>query len=422
MSLKSRPALGVLVATALAASLLPLVQPTATALPSLPSAQHAPPPQHDAFYRPPAPLPDVAPGTILRSRPVEVSQYGLGVQVDAWQILYRSTSATQRPNAVSGTVLVPEQDWTDGPRPLVSYAVGTHGLGPECAPSYRMTRGEEQEFGLFRQALSRGWAVVVTDYEGLGTPGPHTYVAGRALGHAMLDAARAAQLLPAADLSPEGPVGLWGYSEGGLATGWAAELAARYAPELRIAGAAVGAAPADVGAMARLHDGGPASGLVLAGAVGLATAYPDVPFDEILTERGRQAVAEISTMCTEEMSARFAFQRLDGYTTVQDPMSLPEWREVLDDIRLGKVAPEPPVMIYHSPADELVTFDQALRLYGDWCDGGAAVLLQPLVPGEHIVGAVAGAPVAVQYLNGQFSGTPARASCPNQAGNERDTP
>ncbi len=386
-------------------------QPVAAADPFTPAPQQVTPPQDDPFYTPPDPLPDVQQGTVLRSRPVDVSSNGFPVPVKAWQILYRSTSATFEPNAVSGTVLVPEREWADGPRPVVSYAVGTHGLGPECAPSYKMATGTENEFGLFGQALHRGWAVVVTDYEGLGTPGPHTYVAGRSLGHAMLDAARAAQHLPEAGLSSDGPVGLWGYSEGGLASGWAAELESGYAPELDVAGAAVGAAPADVEAMARVHDGGPASGLVLAGAVGLATAYPDTPFQEILTEEGKKAVAEISTQCVEEFSVNYAFRKLDSYTTVDDPMSLPEWQRVLHDIRLGSAAPDAPVMIYHSPTDELVLFDQALQLNGDWCDGGATVQFQPAVLGDHVVGAITGAPLAVDYLAGRFSGSDAPNTC-----------
>lgn len=386
----------------------------AAALPlSQSSAQQVVPPRDDPFYTPPKGLRGKKPGEVLRSRPVDVSAngYGFATPVDAHQILYRSTSATNTPNAVSGTVLVPTDAWSDGPRPLVSYAVGTHGLGPECAPSYRMAIGTENEYNLFNQALSRGWAVVVTDYEGLGTPGPHTYVAGRSLGHAMLDAARAAQALPGTGLSTGAPVGLWGYSEGGFATGWAAELASTYAPELDVAGAAVGAAPADVEAMARVHDGGPASALVLAGAVGLAHAYPDVPFEEILNEQGKQAVADISEMCTEEMSYRFAFRKLDSFTTVEDPMSLPEWQTVLADIRLGAVAPAAPVMVYHAPADELVLFTQGVQLQNDWCAGGTTVQFQPAVAGEHVSGAVAGAPLAVDYLGGRFSGQSAPSTC-----------
>ncbi|MGH3739412.1 MAG: hypothetical protein ACRDT6_27990, partial [Micromonosporaceae bacterium] len=176
-----RPTLlaGLLVGAALVVTPASAGTPGAVATPT--------PPQSDPFYTPPDPLPGVPAGTVLRSRPVDVSANLLPVPVDAWQLLYRSTSATGAPNAVSGTVLVPRVAWSAGARPLVSYAVGTHGLGPECAPSYKLASGTEDESGAFGLALRRGWAVVVTDYEGLGTPGPHTYVAGPALGHAMLD-------------------------------------------------------------------------------------------------------------------------------------------------------------------------------------------------------------------------------------------
>ncbi|GAA5129283.1 lipase family protein [Haloechinothrix salitolerans] len=376
------------------------------------AAQQFPPPQDDPFYTPPDPIPDVEPGTVFRSRQIDVSDNGFSVPVNAWQVLYRSTSATFEPNAVSGTVIVPQEAWTgDGERPLVSYAVGTHGLGPECAPSYKLATGSEQEFSLFSQALNRGWAVVVTDYEGLGTPGPHTYVAGRSLGHAQLDAARAAAELPEAGLSDATQVGFWGYSEGGFSTAWASQRAADYAPELNVAGAAVGAAPADMEAMANLHDGGPASGLVLAAAVGLARAYPDAPFEEILTDEGKEMAAEISTQCVEEFSVRYAFRSLSSYTTVDDPMSLPEWQKVLDDIELGNTTPKAPAMIYHSPTDELVTFDQAITLNEAWCAGGGTVQFQPAVVGDHVLGAITGAPLAVDYLGGRFSGQQPPNTC-----------
>lgn len=412
MPKRTRPALAAVAVALLATA---LTTATATATPAAPqptATQATPPPQDDPFYTPPDPLPDVAPGTVLRSRPIDVSANGISVPGKAWQVLYRSTSATFQPNAVSGTVIVPEEKWSgDGPRPLVSYAVGTHGLGPTCAPSYKLATGSEQEFSLFSQALNRGWGVVVTDYEGLGTPGPHTYVAGRSLGHAMLDAARAAEALPEAKLSSDAEVGLWGYSEGGFATGWAAQRASAYASDLRVVGAAVGAAPADMETMANLHDGGPASGLVLAAAVGLARAYPDAPFQEILTPEGKQMAADISTQCVEEFSANYAFRSLDSYTTVDDPMSLPKWQRVLDDIRLGQTAPKAPVMIYHSPADELVTFDQAVQLNKAWCSRGATVRLQPAVLGEHVIGAVSGAPHAIEFLDGRFAGREPISTC-----------
>ncbi|PRC53153.1 triacylglycerol lipase, partial [Mycobacterium sp. ITM-2017-0098] len=83
----------------------------------------------------------------------------------------------------------------------------------------------EYELLIIQRMVKRGWAVVVTDYEGFGTPGVHTYVNRLASGHAVLDAARAARQLPGTGLAPEGPVALYGYSQGGAATASAAELA-----------------------------------------------------------------------------------------------------------------------------------------------------------------------------------------------------
>ena len=37
-----------------------------------------------------------------------------------------------------------------------------------------LASGTEFEYPVFELALVRGWAVAVTDYEGLGTPGEHT--------------------------------------------------------------------------------------------------------------------------------------------------------------------------------------------------------------------------------------------------------
>lgn len=310
---------------------------------------------------------------------------------------------------------MPKTPWTgSGARPLVSYAVGTHGLGPTCAPSYKLATGSEDELHLFGQALAKGWAVVVTDYEGLGTPGPHTYEAGRSMGHAMLDAARAAQSLRGAGLSRKSPVGLWGYSEGGFAAGWAAELENSYARELNVVGSAVGASPTDLRTVARLHDGGPASGLVLAAAVGLARAYPDAPFEEILTPEGKRMAAAISKQCVEEFVVNYALKKLSSYTTVDDPMAMPQWQAVLDDVELGTVAPKVPAMVYHSLGDELIPFTEGVRLQQSWCAGGATVQFQPAILGEHIVGAVTGSPLAVDYLAGRFAKKPAPNTCLGQ--------
>ncbi|WP_249044658.1 lipase family protein, partial [Crossiella equi] len=47
------------------------------------------------------------------------------------------------------------------------------------------------EVALIGQFLLAGFGLVITDYQGLGVAGPHTYAVGPVAGYAMLDAARA---------------------------------------------------------------------------------------------------------------------------------------------------------------------------------------------------------------------------------------
>jgi predicted alpha/beta-fold hydrolase len=136
--------------------------------------------------------------------------------------------------------------------------------------------------------LSRGFAVVVTDYEGLGTRGTHTYANRAAQGHAVLDAIRAAQRLPEAHLPPAGPVAVAGYSQGGGASAAAAELQPSYAPELKLKGAYAGAVPADLAAVAHNLDGHYAAGFLGFALVSLDYAYPELNIPAILNAKGKQ--------------------------------------------------------------------------------------------------------------------------------------
>jgi pimeloyl-ACP methyl ester carboxylesterase len=112
------------------------------------------------------------------------------------------------------------------------------------------SEGLEYESLFIKGLIERGYAVALTDYQGLGTAGVHTYMNRVAQGRAVLDAVRAAQRLSGSGLSSLNPVGLVGYSQGGGASAAAAELAASYAPELKVKGAVAGAVPADLGAVA----------------------------------------------------------------------------------------------------------------------------------------------------------------------------
>ncbi len=101
-------------------------------------------------------------------------------------------------------------------------------------------------------------------------------------GYCILDGIRAALNSERLGLSPSAPVALWGYSGGGLASAWAAELCADYAPELNIVGAVLGSPVGDLGHTFRRLNGGVLAGLPAMVIAALAHLYPDL--DRVIKE------------------------------------------------------------------------------------------------------------------------------------------
>jgi hypothetical protein len=364
-------------------------------------------PNNDPFYRPAPGFESNTPGTVLASRPVTVTGLGLPVPADSVQFLARSTDAKGAPTAVVGTLMVPKAPYQGRTRPLVSYQPATDSLGDQCNPSYKLRAGTEGELPLMMQALEHGWAVVVTDYEGP----TNAFAAGRMAGHAVLDGVRAAEALPGTGLAGAStPVGLWGYSGGGLATSWAAQLQPGYAPELTIAAVASGGTPADLAAAARQIDGGIASGLTLLASTGIMRAYPEMR--SLLNDTGRAMTEQIGDMCIGEAVSTFPFRHLNEFTVSPDPLSEPVALTVMEDNHLGRLTPTAPVFLYHSINDELIPFGSVQKLQADWCAKGATVTLYPDAVSEHSSLAVSGAPLAVGFMASRFAGLPAPTTCP----------
>ncbi|WP_171169937.1 lipase family protein [Streptomyces sp. I05A-00742] len=351
-----------------------------------------------------------SPGDIVSSSPTAFHPLpGQPTLTRAWHITYRSTTAKGAPNVVSGTVIVP-QDGRPGPRPLITYAVGTVGLGDQCAPSAGFPLGTAVEANLIQLLTARGWTVAVTDYEGLGTPGDHTYVVGRSAGHAVLDAARAALRLPGTGLGADTPVGIMGYSQGGQATSWAAELHDSYAPELDVKGTATGGMPADLIKTAAFEDGGVGAGLVLMAASGQNAAYPELRLDDYLNDRGRRSLSFLRNNCVAVDVAAGLFKKISD-VTVRNPLEAPDWQRVLRSSTLGTHAPDHPVYLYHGTADELVPYAGGQRLRADWCARGAGVRWTSLPLTEHVTGAVVQAVPAADWLAQRFAGKPDAGDC-----------
>ena len=101
-----------------------------------------------------------------------------------------------------------------------------------CAPSKIGTQAN-YDSPLLNRWLKAGYAVVRTDYEGLGTPGPHPYLIGDSEGRSTLDMVKAARKL---DTDIGKNLLIAGHSQGGQAALFAASLVKKVAPELKLRG------------------------------------------------------------------------------------------------------------------------------------------------------------------------------------------
>jgi hypothetical protein len=353
----------------------------------------------ELFYVPPDPLPPGPPGEILRAERMDAYLIpGVRLRAAAWRVLYRSTSAIGEPTAVSGTVLIP-RGRTAKARPLIGYAVGTHGIGDSAAPSRLIARGLDWESGLIAMVLARGWAVAITDYQGLGTPGDHTYMVGRTLGPNVLDIMRAARELDPVSLPAGGPAAIVGYSEGGAAAGWAAQLQPTYAPDVPLVAVAAGAAAANLEAAGPSLDGSFFSFFIAYGGIGYAAAYPELDLDPYLTPMARDGIERLRRSSVVD-AIRFGprFVRASDLTQ-PNVLDLPEWRRRLRENRLGDLVPEAPVLLHHARRDQIVSFAQSVNLRDDWTALGGDVRLYITRGGvDHMSGALAGTPVALDWI------------------------
>jgi hypothetical protein len=380
----------------------------ATGVPAVTRAPAAvlPPPSGDAFYDPPSPLPSGSPGDIIWYRPSASPVAG----TSAWQVLYLSTTARGAATAVSGTVIVPAAAY-DGVRPVVAYAAGTQGWGLQCAPSKEIAAGNFDEEFAVNNLLAKGWAVVVTDYPGLGTPGPEDYNVGIPEGYAVLDSLRAATRLAAAGLSASAPVGVMGYSQGGGAGGWAAQEHASYAPDLNLKGVAIGGTPANLQAVAANINGTAFFAFLAGTASGFNAAYPSLGLNASLTPAGQAALVQLNTMCQLQALAAYAGKSIQDYTVGGvNPISSPAWQAVLNANDLGGIKPDVPVLETHGLLDEVIPYSVEQTLHKQWCATGVTDQLTGYV-GDHVLTALEDQADVVNWLNNRFAGQQAPSNC-----------
>ncbi|MBB5911383.1 hypothetical protein BJY24_000250 [Nocardia transvalensis] len=371
-------------------------------------------PDVDPFYVAPPHLDTDEPGAVLRYRRVRVALFGrIPQRVQAWQLLYRTNDLNGAPEAAVTTVLLPWDADPTATRPVVSYQCAIDAVAPKCLPSYALRHGARSlgcvpqfELLLIAGAVARGWAVSVPDHVGTGG----RFGVPREPGYRILDGIRAALSFGPLGLDPAAPVGLWGYSGGGLATSWAAELADDYAPELDLAagyaGSPVGDPTQAVVHLNRWLSGVASSGLVALCIAGLRRAYPDLDRVRIGFSPGfLDLLAYTEIAATIQIVLRGAGVRIsDDGTNLAELLTHPEVRAALAEVRPGERTPGMPMFVVQAVNDLIVpvrAIDEHVARYR--AAGTPVTYVRDRISG-HITLAVIAAPIVGDWLDDRLTG------------------
>jgi len=364
----------------------------------------------DRFYLTPDGLRDGQAGSLLRSE----SMFVPGAGQRGWRILYQSTGLDGRPVAVSGSFVRPSGPAPAGGFPLISYAHPTVGIADACAPSKRDDTGV-----LTSRAVAAGFAVVLTDYQGLGTAGVHPYLIGESEGRSVLDAARAVRTLGGAEVGDQ--LGVWGYSQGGHAAMFAAQIASSYAPDLNlfgtvsVAGVASDHWVADVLRRPDLYALG-----VMAAVSWAANADPGtgevLHAEDVLGPIGRDATPRLLGTDVDRPAVCSDLGGIGiGHSSAElinaDPSTLPAWRAALDRVAVGGAAPSAPLLVISGTSDDLVPPSEAEFARRRYCARGADVEVRAVPGANHLTIMDTALDVGLTWMVGRLSGAATTSSC-----------
>jgi hypothetical protein len=329
-----------------------------------------------------------------------------------WNVIYVSESAAGPLVHVSGEIYVPQGPAPAAPRPLIVWNHGTAGSQDACAPSRNNVYAAETRTRVpaLEDLLGRGYVVAMSDYQGLGTPGGAEYLDGPAQGKAALDVARAARNFAAAGAGAR--VGMYGFSQGGQTSLWAASLAATYAPELQLVGI-VPVAPAARHLDLSFYDLGipQNAGYFISRMAGLAVGHPDVKLRDILTPAGLELLDANSWGCFEMFGAAAALR--EPYARKEALQPGTAWRRLLEANDAFLPLPQwLPILLFQGDQDIDVPVTQIRDLRRDICAQGGQLEYREARGVNHMDMNTQAASSIVGWFDARFSGMPAPGNCP----------
>ncbi len=358
----------------------------------------------EAFYTPPEPVTG-EPGTVLRS---EAAPLWNVTGSDAQRVLYVTEGVDGVRRVASATVWIPSAP-AKQPRRVVAWAHGTIGLGDECAPS-RNPANMPTMAPWLEQMMAAGWIVTATDYQGLGTPAPYSYLVGEPEARDVVNSVRAARSMPGADASKDWAV--FGISQGGHAALWAGDRAADLAPELslRAVAAAAPAAPLDV-ILEQQWDTGVAWAIGPEVVVSWPSWISGLDPATIVSDAGAAATDSQAQDCV--MTAALfglARQQIGQRYFSSSPLADPSWSAAIAE-QIPPVITDLPVLIPVGTKDNVVLPGSIAYLQRQWCKAGADLTMDWLGGVDHVSAAQVAAPAVVDWLSDRFAGRKTQPNC-----------
>ncbi|CAK7212415.1 hypothetical protein SCUCBS95973_001455 [Sporothrix curviconia] len=364
------------------------------------------------FYTPPSTLPAGDHGSLIWYRAYANGSAALAGGTNTL-LLYTQEGVHGGTVATSGYMVVPDGDAPAGGWPVVTWAHGTTGIADACAPTINDPASDQETNAVLLAGwVSKGYAVVRTDYEGLGTPGDHPYLIGPSEARAVLDIVRAAR-----QHEPRlgSRVVIAGHSQGGHAALWAASMAAAYTPELDVL-ATIAFAPAnsletEVPLLSAAGNATSLSGTVALIVRGLAIANASLDAASIWSPDALALYPETLTACSVYLDSNASYGAVAaddllaaGATTTTTTTSLPDVIAQLKDNDPTYLTAIPqPVLVLQGSADTTVYPFTTAAMVKNLAAGGVDIVEQIYAGATHQGIIDAGNANATAYLESAFN-------------------
>lgn len=373
-------------------------------------------PAGDAFYTPPSPLPKAPRGSVIWTRPLEGTM-ALPSAAKNTLVLYRSVDALGRIAAVSGTIAIPPGEAPRAGWPVITWTHGTTGLAPVCAPSRDTENGPEHSYiatirDLLDSFVKKGYAVVASDYVGLGTPGDHPFLQGKPTGRNALDMLRAARAV-------EPKIGrryaVMGHSQGGQVDLFAAAQGPGYTPEFKLLGNIAFAPGSHIAGRLRSVMASSQNELALPYVLYTLGSYaktnPAIDLKRILTPQALSHMPDLFEGCmTHALST--------GYwstAVAKDQfVAKPDVRAFLKMARLnepGRLRISAPTVIVQGTKDVTVLPPDTDDVASGLCAKGNRLDYRPITGADHNGSMVQGGADVLTWIDARFAGKKASSNC-----------